>query len=114
MYTNMTDYLELDSMLSRTNLIDEPQYEKVEWVQLSDEQGGVYDAGYVSFDTKSQGTTNMVLSESIFALPVKVTIAEDKKLTVKNSILSLVAGLDIRSSAGSPIDNDTSLATCLA
>jgi len=104
----MTDYLELDSMLSRTNLIEEPQYEKVEWVQLSDEQGGVYDSGYVSFDTKSQGTTNTVISESVFALPVKVTMADDKKLTVKNSILSLIAGLDIRSSAGTPIDNDTS------
>ncbi len=109
----MTDYLELDSMLSKTNLIEEPQYEKVEWVQLSDEQGGVYDAGYVSFDTKAQGTTNIVLSESIFALPVKVTMADDKKLAVKNSILSLVAGLDIRSSAGSPIDSDTSGAVSL-
>ena len=104
----MTDYLELDSMLSKTNLIEEPQYEKVEWVQLSDEQGGVYDAGYVSFDTKSQGTTNTVISESVFALPVKVTMTDDKKLAVKNSVLSLIAGLDIRSSAGTPIDNDTS------
>ena len=49
-----------------------------------------------------------MLSESIFALPVKVTMADDKKLAVNNSILSLVSGLDIRSSAGSPIDNDTS------
>ena len=107
----MTDYLELDSMMSRTNFIEEPQYEKVEWVQLSDEQGGVYDAGYVSFDTKAQANTNTVISESIFALPVKITLAEDKKMAVKNSILSMVAGLDIRSSAGTPIDNDTSGAT---
>ena len=107
----MTDYLELDSMMSKTNFVEEPQYEKVEWVQLSDEQGGVYDAGYVSFDTKAQANTNTVISESIFALPVKILMADDKKMAVKNSILSMVAGLDIRSSAGTPIDNDTSGAT---
>ena len=49
-----------------------------------------------------------MISESILALPVKITMAADKKMPVKNSILSMVAGLDIRSSAGTPIDNDTS------
>lgn len=95
--------MELQSMFSDSNYAKESQYEKVQWVQLSDEQGGTYDAGQVSFNTQSMGTSNVVTSESIFALPITIGHDADRKITVKNAILSLIQGLTVDSVAGTSI-----------
>lgn len=107
----MTDYLELDSLFQKTNMVAEPSYEKVEYVQLADEQGGVYDSGEISFNTQMTEKSNAELSDSIFALPLRVSLADNKKIAIKNSLLSLIQGVDIRSSAGTLIANDTSGST---
>jgi len=106
----MTDYIELDALFQKSNISDEPQYEKVEYIQLADEQGGSYD-GEVSFNTQMVEKSNVVLSESFFALPLRIWLDADKKIAVKNSILSLIHGVTITSSAGTPIANDSTGST---
>lgn len=107
----MTDYLELDSLFQKTNMVAEPSYEKVEYIQLADEQGGVYDSGEISYSTTMTEKSNVELADSILALPLRVNLADDKKIAIKNSLLSLIQGVDIRSSAGTNIANDTTGST---
>ena len=83
----MTDFIELDALFQKTNIVEEPMYEKVEYIQLSDEQGGVYDAGEVSFNTQAMEKSNVVYAESVFCLPIRIGIEADKKIAVKASLL---------------------------
>ena len=107
----MTDFIELDSMFQRTNLAEEPQYEKVEFIQLADEQGGVYDSGEISWNTMSMEKSNACYAESYAALPLRIGLLLNKKIAVKNSVLALIHGATITSSAGTTIINETSGST---
>ena len=68
----MTDFIELDSLFQKNHIGDEPQYEKIEFIQLADEQGGVYDSGEVSFNSQmvemvsNQTKLNALLEKTFF------------------------------------------------
>ena len=104
----MADSLELDSLFRSSNRISEPQYEKVEWIQLYDQQGGVYDGGNVSFITDAQSKAHIVYSDSYLALPLRVTSTRvtatgTTRVAIKNSLVSLIQGLSVESGSGTQL-----------
>ena len=99
----MSDFQELMSMDLESNHVSERTYERVEWAQLNNEQAGDYNAGQLSFNTQTRKSDNIVYAESVLILPMRITLAENKNLAVKNSILSLIQGVQIDSVSGSSL-----------
>lgn len=102
----MTDSLEIESLFRKSNRVDEPHYEKVEYVQLYDMQNGNYAGGQVSFNLDQTMKNHVVLSESLLVLPIRADLSVDARVTVKNSILSFVQGIVIDSGSGTSIANE--------
>jgi hypothetical protein len=102
----MTDSLELDSLWKASNVYDEAAYEKVEYIQLADQQGSNYSAGQVTWLTDMAMKNHVVYSESYLQVPLKVTLGAAGRIAVKNSLLSLIQGIQIESGAGTVICNE--------
>jgi len=105
----MSDPLELEQLFGPdSNYIDEPMYDKVEFVELYDNQNGSYATGQIAFNTDSQMKHHVVYADSYLTLPIRVSSSTDGRLAVKNSILSFIHGLEISSGSGTVIVNEQS------
>jgi hypothetical protein len=102
----MSDSLEIESLFTKSNVLEADCYEKVEYVQLYDQQQGNYSQGQIQFLTDSLMKSQVVLSESFLVLPIQATMGTDARITVKNSILSFIQGLSIESGSGTTICNE--------
>lgn len=108
------DSLEIESLFSQTNEIDEASYERVEYVALTDTNGSNYASGQISFITDNCMKNHICYSESYLQIPIQVAMSACGRIAVKNSLLSLIQGIQIESGSGTSIANENTSTPILA
>jgi hypothetical protein len=104
---NTMDHTEIASLFQDINMNKESTYRKVEYIQVSDQQAGTYSAGQFSFNLEPQKSHFSVLADSYLVIPLQITNATvASKYAIKNSLLSLIQGVQITSSSGTSIVNE--------
>jgi hypothetical protein len=108
----MTDHMEIASLMQNVNMNKESTYRKVEYIQVSDQQGGQYPTGQFSFDLQQQKSHTSVLADSYLVIPLQIQNAtQTSKYAIKSSLLSLIQGVQVSSSDGVNIVNEQTGAT---
>ena len=113
LYKNMSDPQELESLFETTNIHNEKHYKRIEYLTVADEQAGDYSGGQISFNLLNHKAKFTVLSDSYLTFPMQVTVgtqgaapAGNFKIAVKNSILSLIQGVQVSTSDGKGLVNE--------
>jgi hypothetical protein len=95
-------------------MMSEHTYRKVEYIQISDQQQNNYSGGQISFNLEPQKSHFSVLSDSFIAIPFQITDATDvSRYAIKNSLLSLIQGVQVRTSTGTSILNEQQGSTAI-
>jgi hypothetical protein len=110
----MSDHTEIASLFQQVNMNKESTYRKVEYIQVSDQQGQSYPTGQFSFNLEAQKAHFSVLADSYLVIPLEITDATaTSKYAIKNSLCSLIQGIQVTSSSGTSIVNEQQGSTAI-
>lgn len=108
----MSDSFEIASMFSANNKYLEPQYQEVRYLQVTDTNQGNYQDGKISLNLESNKAEFTVLSDSFLVVPLRISNGTaTSTYAIKNSLVSLISGLQVQTSSGTTLVNESNFAT---
>jgi hypothetical protein len=116
----MADQVEIEDMFqSKLNILDQKElYSDFQYIYANDTNSGSYASGQVNFNLSTLGDKFTILRDSYLEIPMTVacnsggtTFSAATHLAVKNSLLSLIFGLQITTTDGQVIVNEQTGAT---